>query len=78
MHRSLVDSSCLRSVGYDADEESLELEFTSGAIYRYRNVPPHIYHELMTADSHGSYFTSHIRPVYADYLEVRPPLESSA
>ena len=71
MRRIPVDSSALRSVGYDAASRVLELEFSSGDVYRYRNVPPNVYSELMAAESHGTYFALHIRPVFTDYYQVR-------
>jgi len=64
MERILVESSNLESVGYDEENEILEVEFKSGAVYRYYDVPPEVYEELMTADSHGSYFYWNIRDVF--------------
>lgn len=42
----------------------LELEFHSGEIYEYFDVPPHVHDELMAADSLGGYFARHIRDQY--------------
>lgn len=61
MQRTPVESSNLVSVGYDKKLKKLEVEFISGAVYAYSNVPPNVYEELMAASSHGSYFSSHIR-----------------
>ncbi len=35
MQRELVDSSCVRAVGYDGNAEVLEIEFHSGKVYVY-------------------------------------------
>jgi hypothetical protein len=70
MRRRPVDSSALRSVGYDAGSRILEIEFSSGAVYRYRNVPPKVYFELLAAESCGTYFATHVRPVFTDYFQV--------
>ena len=59
-----VISSNLCSVGYDRNALNLEIEFISGAVYRYFNVPENIYLELMNANSHGQYFHQNIRYVY--------------
>jgi len=53
MQRKQVKSSNVRSVGYDETKQILEIEFTSGAIYQYLNVPENIYVKLMTAPSIG-------------------------
>lgn len=66
--RTPVASSSIRSVGYD--EETLEIEFQSGGIYRYADVPRDTYEGLLGARSHGSYFHEHIRGQY-DYRRIR-------
>lgn len=42
MQRVRVYSSTMASVGYDAASSKLQIEFTSGSIYEYRNIPEHI------------------------------------
>lgn len=61
MNRESVSSSLLTSVGYDSDEQLLEVALQDGKIYQYRDVPGETYHGLMTADSLGRYFNHHIR-----------------
>lgn len=68
--RTPVASSSVRSVGYDEAENSLEIEFQSGGIYRYADVPRDTYEGLLSAASHGSYFHDHIRGQY-DYHRIR-------
>lgn len=68
--RTPVASSNLASVGYDADDETLEIEFHSGGVYRYADVPQAVYQELLSAQSHGSYFHENIRGEY-DYRRIR-------
>ena len=60
-NRTPVTSSNLRSVGYDPDTETLEVEFHDGGIYQYSNVPSNIHDALMSAPSHGTYFAANIR-----------------
>ena len=64
MERQSVSSSNLASIGYDAENEILEVEFKHGGIYQYFGVPENIYDELMNADSHGVYFSANIRNNY--------------
>ncbi|EFW91921.1 hypothetical protein ZOD2009_10600 [Haladaptatus paucihalophilus DX253] len=68
--RTPVDSTSLASVGYDPEEETLEIEFHSGGVYRYADVPQSVYQELLSARSHGSYFHENIRGAY-DYRRIR-------
>lgn len=70
MKRQSVESSNLASVGYDAENEILEIEFNHGGVYQYFDVPEHVYAELMNADSHGVYFSANIRNDY-NYQKVK-------
>ena len=58
--RTPVDSSLLSSIGYSIDA-TLELEFRSGAIYRYFVVPQTIFEGLIGAESKGAYFNRNVR-----------------
>ena len=54
----------MRSVGYDAQSQTLEIEFQSGAVYEYLGVPREVHQELMSTESKGQYFNSEIRDDY--------------
>lgn len=54
----------LSSAGYDEAMAVLELEFSSGDVYRYFAVPPSVHRGLLTAESAGRFFAERIRPVY--------------
>ena len=69
MRRKSVDSTTMRSVGYEAKSRILEIEFDSGAVYQYLGVPTRIYDDLMRAESKGRYFNNEIRDGYP-YVEV--------
>lgn len=64
MQRTKVESSNLESIGYDKDSRTLEIEFKSGKIYQYTNVPEPEHQALLAADSIGSYFNKNIRNEY--------------
>jgi len=70
MERFPVESEALASVGYDIFRHILQIEFTSGDIYNYMEVPERIYEDLMNSDSHGAYFQANIRDQY-DYIKIR-------
>jgi hypothetical protein len=64
MRRTPVQSSNIRSIGYDPENKLLEIEFTSGWIYHFSRVPPQVHSGLMRASSHGRYFAHYIKKVY--------------
>lgn len=61
MLRVDLQSTALKAVTYQDQSAHLELEFRSGAIYRYSAVPALVYQELLRAESKGRYFNQHIR-----------------
>ena len=64
MIRQPVSSSNIRSIGYDPESQTLEIEFHSGGIYQYFNVPVSVYDALMRASSIGGYFHRYIKDRY--------------
>lgn len=60
MERKRVNASTLRSVGYDAGRQLLEIEFTSGSIVQYSGVSPEVHRRFMSAPSPGSFFQDQI------------------
>ena len=69
MYRRPVDSTLIRSVGYDIASSVLEVEFDAGTVYEYYDVPLSVYSALMEAESKGSYFNDHIKDMYP-YAQV--------
>jgi hypothetical protein len=64
MRREKVDSTTLQSVGYESKGQVLEVEFCSGARYRYFEVSAEEHQGLLSAESKGRYFNLHIRDQY--------------
>jgi hypothetical protein len=75
MDRIPVESSTVVSAGYDASTSTLELEFTSGALYDYFAVPRSTFERFLAAESKGQFFSQHIRGVYpfSRNLVTSPP-----
>jgi hypothetical protein len=69
--RQAVQSTAIAKVGYSKRRHILEIEFVNGAIYRYLDVPPSVYHELMSADSKARFYDSNIRGHYRS-IPIRP------
>jgi KTSC domain len=70
MERQSVESSNLASVGYDAENEILEIEFNHGGVYQYFDVPENIYESLMNADSLGQYFDRNIKKAGYEFQKM--------
>ncbi|WP_129668775.1 KTSC domain-containing protein [Phytoactinopolyspora endophytica] len=64
MRRKAVSSSVVASVGYDADSRTLEVEFHSGEVYRYLDVPEFDVARLLRAESLGRFLNEWIKPRY--------------
>jgi hypothetical protein len=64
MVRQPVESSSVRSLGYDPANRALEVQFASGAVYRYADVPSRVVEGLAVASSIGSYVARNVRGVY--------------
>ena len=69
--RQPVDSTAIAKIGYSKRRHILEIEFLNGAIYRYLDVPPPAYRNLMAAESKARFYDSNIRSHYRSVL-VRP------
>lgn len=61
MERTPLKSTSLKSAAYDAAKQQLEVEFTAGTVYRYRDVPASVYSGLLEAKSPGQFFAASIR-----------------
>ena len=69
--RVRVQSSNVASVGYSRHLQVLEIEFTRGAVYRFLEVRPIVYRELMAAQSKGHFIAEYIRDRYT-FIRMRP------
>jgi lysyl-tRNA synthetase class 2 len=63
-------SNVIKSFDYDEKTQTLRVEFNSGSIYKYHDVPEKVYQELKIAPSVGQYFNTHIREKYGQDREV--------
>lgn len=66
MDRKNIESSMIRSIGYDANNSTLEIEFNSGAIWQYFDFPESSWYEFESADSQGKYFHREIKNQYPE------------
>ncbi len=64
MERAPVVSESVASVGFDEGSSTLEVEFSSGSVYQYFDVPQTVFEELVGADSIGTYLNRSIKGSY--------------
>lgn len=57
----------ITSTGYDPMSQVLEIEFATGAVYQYIDVPSDVYLDLLDAASPGRFFHSRIRGFFNGY-----------
>jgi len=65
------------SAGYDEQTGELELEFRSGHVYRYENVPQSVYDWLLRVENKGGFVRRMVHGHYVERAVPRssPPLE---
>ena len=59
-----VSSSNIDSIGYDEQNQEVNVRFVNGSLYVYKGVPLHEYQNLLEAPSHGSYLNRSFKNVY--------------
>lgn len=66
MERKRINSSRIRSAGYDPQKRVLEVEFSDGRIASYRGVSPEIHRQFVNAPSPASFFEDKISENYPE------------
>lgn len=56
-----VSSTDIYAAGYDPNTFELQIQFATGAIYSYMNVPSEVYDGFVYAPSKGSYVAQVLR-----------------
>jgi len=64
MTRKSVQSSVIKEYRYDKSEQSLEILFINGKVYKYVDVPQNIFDEFEKAKSKGTYYNENIKHSY--------------
>jgi hypothetical protein len=59
-----MPSTAIHKVAYDELNKVLMVEFQTGKVYYYRDVPKGVYLTLKTARSKGGYFNKYIKGIY--------------
>lgn len=66
MERQNIDSTMIRSIGYDADNSTLEIEFNNGEVWQYFDLPESTWYEFDASDSKGKFFNREIKKQYPE------------
>ena len=56
----------IKSIGFDSERLTLEIEFNSGAVWRYMDFPETLWHEFENTNSHGKFFHREIKDQYQE------------
>jgi hypothetical protein len=71
VNRQPVESSVIKSIGYDEENKILEVEILgTGEIYQYKNVPIEEYLFFLEQPSLGTYYNKEFKKKYPDYVKV--------
>ena len=70
MHRTKVESSNVKALGFDREAGVLEVEYPSGHIYQYTDVKPDEYAALLAAESKGRHLNRHFVQAGLAYTRV--------
>jgi hypothetical protein len=65
MERKKVNSSQIRSVGYEASSQTLEVELSDGTVWQYTKVPSEVHRRLLASPSIVSYYRDNIEEDYS-------------
>lgn len=59
-----VSSSMAYAIGYNSQDQILQVEFQSGAVYQYQGVEADTWEDFQAADSIGKFFNAEIKGNY--------------
>lgn len=68
-----MPSTVIRAIRYAPDTRALEVEFTTGRLYLFHDVPPEAADAFRRARIKGRHFNAHIRGAYRFSLVSQGP-----
>lgn len=66
MERQFIESSMIKSIGYDSNSSTLEIEFNSGPIWQYFDLLESLWYEFESSESKGKFFLREIKNQYSE------------
>lgn len=76
IQRIPVASSMIKSVGHEGD--TVEVEFTSGKVYRHSGCSDQMFAAMMASESIGKFYNAHIRNLPFEKAEEPKPEDLDA
>jgi len=64
MERQFIESSMINSIGYDSNSSTLEIEFNSGVVWQYFDIPESLWFNFENTESKGKFFHREIKNQY--------------
>ena len=65
-----VDSSVIDNIAYNPQGKILTVDFNSGTIYQYYNVPESVYEAFLAASSKGEFLNNTIKQRFFPYVRI--------
>ena len=65
MVNQMVLSTEIEWIGYEKSRKMLQVEFLSGSIYQYENVPEFLYYDFLAASSYANLLEDEIKGKYS-------------
>ena len=59
-----VASTMASAIGYDSENEVLQIEFNSGAVYQYSDIDEDTWEECKSSDALGKFYNQYIKGKY--------------
>ncbi len=59
-----VASTMASAIGYDSENEVLQIEFNSGEVYQYSDIDEDTWEDLYSSDAVGKYYNQYIKGKY--------------
>ncbi len=61
MKRKRIQSTCVKSCGYNPNQRVFEIEYPSGEVYDYLTVPRSVHRKFLRSDSKGEFVNLRIK-----------------
>ena len=67
-----LDSSVIKMVGWDSEDNTLIVQFKSLTVWAYYNISKELYNSFITSDSMGYFFNKNIRNIFDSHKIISP------
>jgi hypothetical protein len=72
-----LDSSVIKMVGWDSEDNTLIVQFQSLTVWAYYNISEQLYNSFIASDSMGYFFNKNIRNMFDSHKIISPQEFSS-